>query len=89
MQEAPDAVFQQYDVARNVQCLFKERQMSLPPWPACSPDMSHIKHDWDMVGRQLLCCDPPATTVDDLWMRLQTVWQNSYAGRLIRRYHEK
>ncbi|KAG8229263.1 hypothetical protein J437_LFUL009622 [Ladona fulva] len=75
LQEAPDAAFQQDDswphVAKNVQALFEELRISMPPWPARSPGMSSIEHAWDMVGLHLLRCGPPATTVGDQWMRFK------------------
>ncbi|KAJ8888465.1 hypothetical protein PR048_007955 [Dryococelus australis] len=71
LQASPHDIFQQDNarphVTRNVQAFFNERRVPLLPWPAHSPDMSPIKHVWDMVGRH----GPPATTVDALWTRIQ------------------
>ena len=54
LQPTPHAIFQQDNarpyVARIVQVFFQKWQVSLLPWPVCSPDMSLIKHVWDMVG---------------------------------------
>ena len=50
--------------------------MQLLPWPAYSPDMSPIEHVWDMVGRQLTR-DPRSTaSKDELWVRIQTIWDS-------------
>ncbi|KAJ8868922.1 hypothetical protein PR048_030463 [Dryococelus australis] len=75
-QATPHATFQQENArphgARNVQVFFNERRVPLLPWPARSPEMSPLK---DMVGRPLVHHGPPATTVDAVWTRIQTVWR--------------
>ncbi|KAJ8895126.1 hypothetical protein PR048_000451 [Dryococelus australis] len=60
------------NVARNMQAFFYERREALLPWPARSPDMSPMKHVWDMVGLLLVRHGPPTTTFDALWTRIQT-----------------
>ena len=80
LQTAPHAIFQQDNarpnVARIVLAFFQRRWVSLLPWPARSPDMSPIKHIWDMVGRRLIHQGPPAPTLDALWTRIQTAWRD-------------
>ena len=41
---------------------------------AYSPDMSPIEHVWDMVGRCLARNPRPTVTKDELWVRIQTIW---------------
>ncbi|GFV33955.1 transposable element Tc1 transposase [Trichonephila clavipes] len=60
-----EAIFQQDNarphVAKTVQDFYSVQHMQLLPWPAYSPDMSHIQQVWDLVSR-LLARDPrPAT----------------------------
>ncbi|GFT63477.1 transposable element Tcb1 transposase [Trichonephila clavipes] len=40
--------------------------MQLFPWPAYSPDMSHV---WDLVGRRLA----PAASIDEVLLRIQAI----------------
>ncbi|PRD29174.1 UNVERIFIED_CONTAM: Transposable element Tcb1 transposase [Trichonephila clavipes] len=50
--------------------------MQLLPWHAYSPDTSSIEHVWDLVG----CClahDPcPASSKDELLLRIQAIWNS-------------
>ncbi|KAJ8881398.1 hypothetical protein PR048_017879 [Dryococelus australis] len=75
----PHAIFQQDSarphVASNVQAPFNERRVLLLPWPARSPNMLPIEHDWDMVGQWLVRHGPPAVAVDALWLRIHTAWR--------------
>ncbi|GFV46819.1 transposable element Tc1 transposase [Trichonephila clavipes] len=70
------AVFQQDNarphVAKTVKSYLDSQQVQLLPWPAYSPDMSPIEHEWDIVGRRI-ARDPVAST-DELWLRIQTIW---------------
>ncbi|GFT19465.1 hypothetical protein TNCV_2533701 [Trichonephila clavipes] len=45
--------------------------MQLLPRPAYSPDMSPIKHVWDLVGRCLARDPCPAASKDELLLRMQ------------------
>ena len=76
----PHAIFQQDNawpqVTRIVQAFFQRQRVSLLPWPARSPDMSFIKHVWDMVGRRLIRQGPPAPPLDALWTCIQTAWRD-------------
>ncbi|GFY08874.1 uncharacterized protein TNCV_4660671 [Trichonephila clavipes] len=51
----PGAIFQQDNVrphvAKTARDFCSAEHMQLLPWPAFSPDMSPIKHEWDLVGR--------------------------------------
>ena len=78
LQSLPGAVFQQDNarphIARTVQSFFATRQVQLLPWPAYSPDMSLIEHVWDFVGRRLARDPRPVASADELWVRIQTIW---------------
>ncbi|GFS48006.1 transposable element Tcb1 transposase [Trichonephila clavipes] len=50
--------------------------MQLLPWPAYSPDMSHIEHVWDLVGRRLASDPRPAGSKDELLLRIQAIWNS-------------
>ncbi|GFX15865.1 transposable element Tcb1 transposase [Trichonephila clavipes] len=41
------------------------------PWSACSPDMSPIEQVWDLVHRRLARDPRPATSKDELLLRIQ------------------
>ena len=78
LQGLPGAVFQQDNarphVARTVKSYLDSQQVQLLPWPAYSPDLSPIEHVWDFVG-QCLTRDPrPVASTDELWLRIQTIW---------------
>ncbi|GFX53354.1 transposable element Tcb2 transposase [Trichonephila clavipes] len=40
-------------VAKTVRDFCSAQHIPLLPWPAYSPDMLHIEHVWDLVGRRL------------------------------------
>ena len=53
LQATPHAILQQENARPHVVRIvpaFQRRWVSLPPWPARSPDMLLIKHVWNMVG---------------------------------------
>ena len=37
--------------ARIVDAYLQQEQITRVEWPACSPDLNHIEHDWDQLGR--------------------------------------
>lgn len=80
LQGIPGAVFQQDNarphVARIVRDFFSAQHIQLLPWPAYSPDMSPIEHVWDMVGRRLARDPRPTVSKDELWVRIQTIWNS-------------
>ncbi|GFX11155.1 transposable element Tcb2 transposase [Trichonephila clavipes] len=43
-------------------------------WPAYSQDMSPIEHVWDIVGWRLAHDLRPVASTDELWLRIQTIW---------------
>ncbi|GFV69638.1 transposable element Tcb1 transposase [Trichonephila clavipes] len=50
--------------------------MQLLPWPAYSPDMSPIEHEWDLVGWRLAHDPRLAASKDELLLRVQAVWNS-------------
>ena len=46
------------------------------PWPACSPDMNHIEHCWDQLGRAIARRRVPGDTLNDLRRYIREEWQN-------------
>ncbi|MBJ5496483.1 hypothetical protein JGG50_25200 [Salmonella enterica subsp. enterica serovar Typhimurium] len=36
-----------------MQQFFTAHQVSLLPWPACSPNMSLIEHVWSLIGKRM------------------------------------
>ncbi|GFV49335.1 transposable element Tcb2 transposase [Trichonephila clavipes] len=72
------AVFQQDNarphVAKTVKSYLDSQQVQLLPWPAYSPDMSPIEHEWDFVGRRIARDLRPVASTDELWLRIQTIW---------------
>ncbi|GFX92860.1 transposable element Tcb2 transposase [Trichonephila clavipes] len=78
LQGLPGAVFQQDNarrhVAKTVKSYLDSQQVQLLPWPAYSPDMSPIEHVCDIVGRRLARDLRPVASTDELWLRIQTIW---------------
>ncbi|GFV62396.1 transposable element Tcb1 transposase [Trichonephila clavipes] len=78
LQGLPGAVFQQDNarphVAKTVKSYLDSQQVQLLPWPAYSPDMSPIGHEWDIVGRCIARDLRPVASTDKLWLRIQTIW---------------
>ncbi|GFV02623.1 transposable element Tcb2 transposase [Trichonephila clavipes] len=90
LQGLPGAVFQQGNarpyVAKTVKSYLNSQQIQLLFWPAYSPDMSPIEHVWDIVGQRLareLC---PVASTEELWLRIQTIWEYSCAGRYSKKF---
>ncbi|GFW17634.1 hypothetical protein TNCV_2651911 [Trichonephila clavipes] len=76
----PGAIFQQDNarphVVKTVRDFCSAQHMQLLPWLAYSPNMSHIKHVWDLVG-QCLARDPRSAALkDELWLRMQSIWNS-------------
>jgi hypothetical protein len=36
------------------------------PWPAMSPDINHIEHVWDFIGRKIYQRNPKCQHIDEL-----------------------
>ncbi|GFU68224.1 transposable element Tc1 transposase [Trichonephila clavipes] len=51
------------------------------PWPAYSPDISPIKHVWDVIGHRLQTLPLPRTN-DQLWQMAEREWRNIPQGTI-------
>ncbi|GFV56710.1 transposable element Tcb2 transposase [Trichonephila clavipes] len=51
-------------------------------WPANSPDLNHIEHVWDMLGRQIAALSHPPNSITELNRALQEAW-NRLSPQLI------
>ena len=40
--------------------------MTSVPWPAMSPNLNHIEHIWDMLGRRMQAGEPPVQNIRQL-----------------------
>ncbi|GFX35075.1 transposable element Tcb1 transposase [Trichonephila clavipes] len=84
LQGFPGAVFQQDNahphVTKTVKPYLDSQQVQLLPWPTYSPDMSPIEHAWDIVGRRLAHDLRPVASTDELWLRIQTIWNTLPVG---------
>ncbi|GFY26025.1 transposable element Tcb1 transposase [Trichonephila clavipes] len=68
------AIFQQGKTLPHVsQRFYVNHQIELLPWPARSSDVSPIKNLWSMFAQRLTQIPSPATTLDQLWQRVETV----------------
>jgi len=45
-------------------------------WPLQSPDLNPIEHLWNEVDRRLRLFGDSPKSKDDLWEKIQLVWQN-------------
>ncbi|GFV36574.1 transposable element Tc1 transposase [Trichonephila clavipes] len=78
LQGLSGAVFQQNNarphVAKTVKSYLDSQQVQLLPWPAYLPDMSPIEHVWVIVGGRLARDLRPVVSMDEFWLRIQTIW---------------
>ena len=75
-----DVIFQQDNarphVARRVLTYLDTEGVRLLPWPARSPDLSPIENIWSWVAERLGRHRSPATTIDEVWHRLEAAWND-------------
>ncbi|GBN64587.1 hypothetical protein AVEN_189781-1 [Araneus ventricosus] len=45
-------------------------------WPAYSPDLNPIEHEWDVLGRRIAARQPPSTCLPELRRALLDDWCN-------------
>ncbi len=70
-----------------VQRWLRRQDFSVLEWPPQSPDLNPIEHLWNEVDRHLRLFGTLSTYKDDLWEKIQVVWQNievEYVQKLIR-----
>lgn len=72
--------FQQDNDSKHTSKLAKEffeaNDYDLIIWPANSPDLNPIEHLWHYVKQQLQKYELPPRGVNELWERIQEVWDN-------------
>ena len=54
----------------------KDNNITLLDWPAQSPDISPIEHQWIYLKGELAQYPTPSKGVWDIWRRLAEVWNN-------------
>ncbi|GFX31925.1 transposable element Tcb2 transposase [Trichonephila clavipes] len=54
--------------------LLESEDIERMDWPARSPDLNHIEHVWDFLGRRLVARTLPAVTIRELRLALQDEW---------------
>ncbi|UYV82664.1 Transposase [Cordylochernes scorpioides] len=50
------------------------QDVQMLPWPTYSPDLSPIKHVWDIIGRRLHALPQPRSE-DELWQMVEREWR--------------
>jgi len=64
-----------------------QHDFSVMEWPPQSPDLNPIEHLWNEVDRRLRLFGDSPKSRDDLWEKIQVVWQNievEFVQKLIR-----
>ena len=84
-------IFQHDNDPKHTSCFVQRwlgrQDFSVLDWPPQSPDLNPIEHLWNEVDRRLRLSATLPTCKDDLWERIQVVWQNievEYVQKLIR-----
>uniref|UniRef100_A0A4W5N2G4 Tc1-like transposase DDE domain-containing protein n=1 Tax=Hucho hucho TaxID=62062 RepID=A0A4W5N2G4_9TELE len=62
--------------ARSVRDFLQDRNVSVLPWPAKSPDLNHIEHVWDLLDRRVRPRAIPPRNVRELAGALVEEWGN-------------
>lgn len=63
-------------VSREAMAFFRDENIDLLEWPACSPDMNPIENLWGVVVRRLYQDNKQYATVNELKHSLEEVWRN-------------
>jgi transposase len=53
---------------------FEDNKVEVLSWPAQSPDLNPIEHLWRHLKRQLAACSTSATSMHELWERVEAAW---------------
>lgn len=75
-----DIIFQQDNDPKHTSTTakqwFKDHGIIVLDWPSYSPDLNPIEHLWSIVKRRLHDFDHPPSSMHELWLRIQQVWNN-------------
>ena len=61
--------------SRAVTAYLQSEAVTSVPWSAMSPDLNHIEHIWDMLGRHIHGREPPVQNIRQLEAALHREWQ--------------
>ena len=45
-------------------------------WPSNSPDLNPLENIWSYIKQQLNAYEERPSNLDELWKRIQTIWEN-------------
>jgi hypothetical protein len=71
-------------IARIVQHFLQQEAVQTIPRPAMSPDINHIEHVWDFIGRKINQRNPQCQIIDELRTAILQEWQQFPQERLRR-----
>jgi len=78
--------------AKIVKRFLSRSKIKVLDWPANSPDISPIERVWGYIDKQLNHCDAPPKNKDELFARIEDIWNNlppNYLNELYRELPEK
>jgi transposase len=68
--------------SRAVTAYLQSEAVTSVPWPAMIPELNHIEHIWDILGRRIQVREPPVQNIRQLEATLHRVWQQQDIRRL-------
>uniref|UniRef100_A0AAZ3RKC7 Tc1-like transposase DDE domain-containing protein n=1 Tax=Oncorhynchus tshawytscha TaxID=74940 RepID=A0AAZ3RKC7_ONCTS len=87
LQAHPDMTLQHDNAtshtARSVRDFLQDRNVSVLPWPAKSPDLNPIEHVWDLLDRRVRASAIPPRNVWELAGALVEEWGNISQQELV------
>jgi transposase len=61
--------------SRAVTAYLQSEAVTSVPWPAMSPYLNPIEHNWDMLGHRIQAWEPPVQNIRQLEAALHQEWQ--------------